>query len=141
MGRLYLRSIIDQVSLSKSCVSVPIRRTTVVMIPPISLFLISVLTLITSSFSASAEPPPCNQFQRSYIRPFVGFHTRPHPYHPPQIIPQSATLTSSANAFHLQTSSAAPAQSTAASTVALVTIAVHKATQQTSNPPSIRAES
>ena len=124
----------------KRCLSVLIRRTTAAMIPPISLFPISILTLITSSFSASVEPPPGNQFQQSYIKPCVGFHTRPHPYHPPQTIPQGATLTSSANAFHLQNSSAAPAQSIVASTMALVTLAVHKATNQTSNPPSIHAE-
>lgn len=80
--------------------------------------LISFLTLIKSSFSdtvgvkeslpVKGTPYSSINFQEEAPPP------PPHSYHP-QITRQSASRTSTANASHIQTSSAAPAKSTAAS--------------------------
>ncbi|KAF6231228.1 hypothetical protein HO173_010560 [Letharia columbiana] len=77
---------------------------------PLSLLLISILTLINSTFSATILPASLDHNVYSHFKP----QGEAPPYVPPQTNSRSASLTSS-RISHIQTSSAAPARSTTVS--------------------------
>ena len=77
---------------------------------PLSLLLISILTLINSTFSATILSAPLNYNIYSHVKP----QGEAPPYTPPQTNSRSASPTSS-RISHIQTSSATPARSTTVS--------------------------
>lgn len=96
-------------------------KTTITMILPLPLFLVSVLTLVRSSFSVDAELDVVDHFLSTYIIPTNTISIAqkspsgsPTVSHGPQTTSQSAAVIHSANTPRFKTSPAAPVQPTTA---------------------------